>query len=740
MGIIYCEKDRTFTLQTKNTTYQMQVDRYGFLLHLYYGKKTDGCMDYLLTYYDRGFSGNPYDAGEDRTYSMDTLPQEFPCYGNGDFRSTAFAVENADGSMSCDLRYKSHVILDGKYNLEGLPAVYASEEEAQTLEILMEDPVTGVKVVLLYGVLPAQDIITRSVSVKNESSGKIYLNKIESTSLDFLYGDYELLTFYGRHAMERNVQRVPVVHGTQKIGSVRGTSSHQYNPMMILAEKETTEDKGNCYAMSFVYSGCFQGEVLKDQLNQTRMMLGLQEEAFRYPLETGEMFQAPEVILSYSSEGMNRLSQNLHHCIRQHICRGKYKEEIRPILINSWEAAYFDFTGDTIYELAKAAKEVNIDMLVMDDGWFGKRDDDNSGLGDWFVNEKKLGGTLGNLIKRINDLGVKFGIWIEPEMVSEDSDLYRKHPDWALTVPGRNPVRSRNQLVLDFSRKEVVDCIYDQMEKLLADSKVSYIKWDMNRSITECFSKGWAANKQGEIFHRYILGVYDLYERLTKRFPEILFESCASGGGRFDPGMLYYAPQTWTSDDSDAIERIKIQYGTSMVYPLSSMGAHVSVTPNHQLFRNTPLSTRANVAYFGAFGYELNIAKLSEEEQEEIKKQVEFVKQYRGLIQKGTFYRLLSPFEGNIAAWIVVSEDKKDAIMGYYKILNDVNCPYRRLCLHGLDEKMEYTIEGVDGVYSGRELMKAGMITSDPSAGQVLDGGETCTDFWSKIYLLHGEK
>ena len=522
MGIIYCEKDRTFTLQTKNTTYQMQVDRYGFLLHLYYGKKTDGCMDYLLTYYDRGFSGNPYDAGEDRTYSMDTLPQEFPCYGNGDFRSTAFAVENADGSMSCDLRYKSHTIRDGKYNLQGLPAVYASDEESQTLEILMEDPVTGVKVVLLYGVLPAQDIITRSVCVKNESSGKIYLNKIESASLDFLYGDYELLTFYGRHAMERNVQRVPVVHGTQKIGSVRGTSSHQYNPMMILAEKETTEDKGNCYAMSFVYSGCFQGEVLKDQLNQTRMMLGLQEEAFRYPLETGEMFQAPEVILSYSSEGMNRLSQNLHHCIRQHICRGKYKEEIRPILINSWEAAYFDFTGDAIYELAKAAKEVNIDMLVMDDGWFGKRDDDNSGLGDWFVNEKKLGGTLGNLIKRINDLGVKFGIWIEPEMVSEDSDLYRKHPDWALTVPGRNPVRSRNQLVLDFSRKEVVDEIYDQICKVLDQGNIEYVKWDMNRSLMDVYSA--TTKDQGRVLHDYVLGLYDFLERLGQRYPNLLIE------------------------------------------------------------------------------------------------------------------------------------------------------------------------------------------------------------------------
>ena len=641
MGIIYCEKDRTFTLQTKNTTYQMQVDRYGFLLHLYYGKKTDGCMDYLLTYYDRGFSGNPYDAGEDRTYSMDTLPQEFPCYGNGDFRSTAFAVENADGSMSCDLRYKSHVILDGKYNLEGLPAVYASEEEAQTLEILMEDPVTGVKVVLLYGVLPAQDIITRSVSVKNESSGKIYLNKIESASLDFLYGDYELLTFYGRHAMERNVQRVPVVHGTQKIGSVRGTSSHQYNPMMILAEKETTEDKGNCYAMSFVYSGCFQGEVLKDQLNQTRMMLGLQEEAFRYPLETGEMFQAPEVILSYSSEGMNRLSQNLHHCIRQHICRGKYKEEIRPILINSWEAAYFDFTGDTIYELAKAAKEVNIDMLVMDDGWFGKRDDDNSGLGDWFVNEKKLGGTLGNLIKGINDLGVKFGIWIEPEMVSEDSDLYRKHPDWALTVPGRNPVRSRNQLVLDFSRKEVVDEIYDHICKVLDQGNIEYVKWDMNRSLMDVYSS--VTRDQGRVLHDYVLGLYDFLERLVQRYPNLLIEGCSGGGGRFDAGMMYYTPQIWCSDNTDAIDRLRIQYGTSFGYPVSVVGSHVSAVPNHQTGRKTPLHTRGVVAMSGTFGYELNLMKLSEEEKQEIREQIAEYKSYAPIIQNGLYYRLSNP-------------------------------------------------------------------------------------------------
>ena len=710
MGIIYCEKDRTFTLQTKNTTYQMQVDRYGFLLHLYYGKKTDGCMDYLLTYYDRGFSGNPYDAGEDRTYSMDTLPQEFPCYGNGDFRSTAFAVENADGSMSCDLRYKSHKIFDGKYNLEGLPAVYASEEEAQTLEILMEDLVTGVKVVLLYGVLPAQDIITRSVCVKNESSGKIYLNKIESASLDFLYGDYELLTFYGRHAMERNVQRVPVVHGTQKIGSVRGTSSHQYNPMMILAEKETTEDKGNCYAMSFVYSGCFQGEVLKDQLNQTRMMLGLQEEAFRYPLETGEMFQAPEVILSYSSEGMNRLSQNLHHCIRQHICRGKYKEEIRPILINSWEAAYFDFTGDTIYELAKAAKEVNIDMLVMDDGWFGKRDDDNSGLGDWFVIEKKLGGTLGNLIKRINDLGVKFGIWIEPEMVSEDSDLYRKHPDWALTVPGRNPVRSRNQLVLDFSRKEVVDEIYDQICKVLDQGNIEYVKWDMNRSLMDVYSS--VTRDQGRVLHDYVLGLYDFLERLVQRYPNLLIEGCSGGGGRFDAGMMYYTPQIWCSDNTDAIDRLRIQYGTSFGYPVSVVGSHVSAVPNHQTGRKTPLHTRGVVAMSGTFGYELNLMKLSEEEKQEIREQIAEYKSYAPIIQNGLYYRLSDPTTGEICAWEFVHTDEKEQSKVLLNIVMQVihgNMTVNYVKLQGLEETAVYREEKSGKRYTGAALMYGGM-------------------------------
>ena len=696
MGIIYCEKDRTFTLQTKNTTYQMQVDRYGFLLHLYYGKKTDGCMDYLLTYYDRGFSGNPYDAGEDRTYSMDTLPQEFPCYGNGDFRSTAFAVENADGSMSCDLRYKSHKIFDGKYNLEGLPAVYASEEEAQTLEILMEDPVTGVKVVLLYGVLPAQDIITRSVCVKNESSGKIYLNKIESASLDFLYGDYELLTFYGRHAMERNVQRVPVVHGTQKIGSVRGTSSHQYNPMMILAEKETTEDKGNCYAMSFVYSGCFQGEVLKDQLNQTRMMLGLQEEAFRYPLETGEMFQAPEVILSYSSEGMNRLSQNLHHCIRQHICRGKYKEEIRPILINSWEAAYFDFTGDTIYELAKAAKEVDIDMLVMDDGWFGKRDDDNSGLGDWFVNEKKLGGTLGNLIKRINDLGVKFGIWIEPEMANTTSELYEKHPEWVLKAPNREIVLGRGgtQVVLDLSNPEVQDFIFGIVDNLMTTyPEIDYIKWDANMSILNHGSQYLPSDQQSHMYIEYHEGFKKVCERIRAKYPDLTLQACASGGGRANYGVMPYFDEFWVSDNTDALQRIYMQWGTSYFFPAIAMASHISAAPNHQTFRVIPLKYRIDVAMSGRLGMEIQPKNMTEEEKTLCRKAIADYKTIRPVVQFGDIYRLVSPYDRlGVASLMYTSPEKDKAVFYWWKTEHFVNQHLPRVKMNGLSPDKKYRV------------------------------------------------
>ena len=708
MGIVYSKSDRTFTIQTKNTTYQMQVDPYGFLLHLYYGKKTDGsCMDYLLTYYDRGFSGNPFDAGDDRTYSMDALPQEYPSYGTGDYRSTALIVENADGSTACDLRYRSHHIFNGKYKIPGLPAVYADETESQTLEIVMEDAVTGVEVTLQYGVLPDYDVITRSEKIVYRGEGKICIRKAQSACLDFVQGKYDLLTFYGRHAMERTMQREPVTHGSHVIGSVRGTSSHQYNPMMILADEHTTDQYGNCYAMSFVYSGNFKGETLKDQFGQTRALMGLQDEMFSYPLAEGETFYTPEVLLTFSGSGMNLLSQNLHRCIRQHICRGKYKESVRPVLVNSWEASYFDFDGDTLYELAKEAKHAGIDMLVLDDGWFGKRDDDNSGLGDWFVNEKKLGGTLGDLIKKINDLGVKFGIWVEPEMISEDSDLYREHPDWALTIPGRNPVHARNQLVLDFSRKEVVDHIFDQICKVLDQGNIEYVKWDMNRSLMDVFSRG--TEDQGRVMYDYVLGLYDFLERIVTRYPDLLIEGCSGGGGRFDAGMMYYTPQIWCSDNTDALDRLQIQYGTSFGYPVSAVGSHVSAVPNHQTGRITSLHTRGVVAMAGTFGYELNLGKLSEEEKQEIRLQVEEYRKFAPLIQTGLYYRLSDPAREEYAAWAFVSEDQKEVLLNV--VLQEIhgNMTVNYVKLQGLKCSAIYRDTETGKIYNGAALMEAGI-------------------------------
>ena len=708
MGIVYSKSDRTFTIQTKNTTYQMQVDPYGFLLHLYYGKKTDGsCMDYLLTYYDRGFSGNPFDAGDDRTYSMDALPQEYPSYGTGDYRSTALIVENADGSTACDLRYRSHHIFNGKYKIPGLPAVYADETESQTLEIVMEDAVTGVEVTLQYGVLPDYDVITRSEKIVYRSEGKICIRKAQSACLDFVQGKYDLLTFYGRHAMERTMQREPVTHGSHVIGSVRGTSSHQYNPMMILADENTTDQYGNCYAMSFVYSGNFKGETMKDQFGQTRALMGLQDEMFSYPLAEGETFYTPEVLLTFSGSGMNLLSQNLHRCIRQHICRGKYKESVRPVLVNSWEASYFDFDGDTLYELAKEAKHAGIDMLVLDDGWFGKRDDDNSGLGDWFVNEKKLGGTLVDLIKKINDLGVKFGIWVEPEMISEDSDLYREHPDWALTIPGRNPVHARNQLVLDFSRKEVVDHIFDQICKVLDQGNIEYVKWDMNRSLMDVFSRG--TEDQGRVMYDYVLGLYDFLERIVTRYPDLLIEGCSGGGGRFDAGMMYYTPQIWCSDNTDALDRLQIQYGTSFGYPVSAVGSHVSAVPNHQTGRITSLHTRGVVAMAGTFGYELNLGKLSEEEKQEIRLQVEEYRKFAPLIQTGLYYRLSDPAREEYAAWAFVSEDQKEVLLNV--VLQEIhgNMTVNYVKLQGLKCSAIYRDTETGKIYNGAALMEAGI-------------------------------
>lgn len=702
MAITFNETTRIFTLTTAHTTYQMQADAQGYLLHLYYGARTAGEMDYLLNYGDRGFSGNPNSAGSDRTYSLDALPQEYPSLGTGDFRNYALNIENADGSQCCNPVYITHEIAAGKYTLKGLPFVRAEENEAETLKIILEDPVTKVELHLLYGVLEKEDIITRSVIIKNAGKAPVTVKKAQSACLDFLHGDYDLIKFYGRHAMERNMERMPVSHESTRIGSRRGTSSHQYNPGVILAGKNTNEDSGSCYGMLFVYSGNFLVEAEKDQYDQTRIQMGLTDELFAYPLEAGAEFIAPEVILSYTNKGLSRLSQQYHHCIMNHICQGKYVHANRPVLINSWEAAYFDFTGDTIVELAKEAKALGIDMVVMDDGWFGKRNDDNSSLGDWYVNEEKLGGTLTKLIERVNAEGVKFGIWIEPEMVSEDSDLYREHPEWAITIPGRKPVRSRNQLVLDFSRKEVRDEIFKRICAVLDQGNVEYIKWDMNRSLADIYAPN--------VTYDYVLGVYDFLEKLTNRYPDILIEGCSGGGGRFDAGMLYYTPQIWCSDNTDAINRTRIQYGTSFFYPVAAMGSHVSAVPNHQTGRVTSMHTRGVAAMSGTFGYELNPALLNAKEKAEIRAQLAQYREYQELIREGDYYRLSNPFQDNFAAWMVVSDDRSKALVSVIRLTAEANPSAAYVTLKGMEEDAFYREKTTGKVYPGAALMEAGIL------------------------------
>lgn len=701
MSIIYNPNKKIFSLNTKNTTYQMMVDQFGYLLHLYYGSTNHGLMDYTLVYADRGFSGNPYVAGNDRTYSLDTLPQEYPTLGTGDFRNYALNIENADGSQCCNLVYSHYEIRKGKYALKGLPAVWADDNEADTLEIVLQDKVSKIEVHLLYGVLEEADIITRSAIIRNVGENKVILKKAAGACLDFITGDFNVVKFYGKHTMERNVECTPVGHGTISFGSRRGTSSHQYNPAVILADRNTTEDSGNCYGMLFVYSGNFLCEVEKDQMNQTRLLMGLQDDLFSYPLDGKEEFTVPEVILSYSGNGFAELSHRYHACIRNHVCRGKYVKEARPVLINSWEAAYFDFDGETIVNLAREAASLGIDMVVMDDGWFGQRNDDNSSLGDWNVNEEKLGCTLSELIGKVNDLGVKFGIWIEPEMVNEDSDLYRKHPDWAIKIENRNPIRSRNQLLLDFSRKEIRDSIFDQICTMLDQGNIEYIKWDMNRSMTDVYA--------GNVTYDYVLGVYEFLEKLTAKYPNILIEGCSGGGGRFDAGMMYYTPQIWCSDNTDAINRTKIQYGSSFFYPVSVVGSHVSAVPNHQTGRITSLNTRGITAMAGTFGYELNPALLNEEEKNTIREQIKTYKKNEMLICQGDYYRLSNPFVDEYVSWMFVSKDKKQALVNVVRLDVQGNMAVTYVKLKGLKKDAVYIDSSKGKVYFGAALMEAGL-------------------------------
>ena len=737
MPIIYNEKTREFHLYNQEISYIIKIldnDQPG---QLYYGKRLTHREDFshLFEYAMRDMS--PYAFEGNSTFSLENIKQEYPTFGCGDMRFPAYEIERENGSHVVEFVYKEHKIYNGKPKLEGLPATYVeSDDEAQTLELVLEDTSINTSIVLLYTIYEAFPVIARSVRFECDSDEKITLLSAMSACVDLPDKDYEMIDLAGVWARERHVRRHKLDYGIQSIYSMRGCSSYQFNPFLALARENADEFQGQVYGFSLVYSGNFLAQTEVDNYDTARVLMGIHPNGFKWTLGKGESFQTPEMVMVYSEAGLNGMSQTFHKLYRTSLARGTWRDKVRPILINSWEAFYFDFDAPKLLGLADAATDLGMELFVLDDGWFGKRDDSTSSLGDWYPNEEKLKGTLKELAEKINAKGLKFGLWIEPEMTNKDSDLYRAHPDWLLAEQGKRICHSRTQYVLDFSKKEVREYIGDMLENLLAEVPVSYIKWDMNRTFSEVFSNGNDREYQGKVCHKYILGVYELYERLTSRFPHVLFESCASGGARFDPGMLYYAPQGWTSDDTDAIERLKIQYGTSMVYPVSCMGSHVSASPNHQTNRVTPIETRADVAYFGTFGYELDLLKLGEEDKAEIRRQIAFMKEKRDLIQKGTFYRLKSPFEGNETAWMIVSEDQKKALVGYYRVMQPVNVGFKRLKLKGLKEDTCYKVSGYAYDCYGDELMQVGMILSDSASGVWKKGVNDKGDFQAEVFEI----
>ncbi|MEY8419734.1 alpha-galactosidase [Oscillospiraceae bacterium 44-5] len=706
--IVINKEHRVFTLHTKNTTYQMKADRHNVLIHTYYGPRVGDCdLSYLVRYADRACAPNPHEAGTDRTYSLDTLPQEYSTCGVGDFRLPSIEVEYPDGSRVADLRLTGWKVERGKYELDGLP-FFRGAEGAETLRITLKDPAADLAVELSYGVFEDCDLITRSVQVRNCGSAPVRLRQCASLCLDFQRSDLDLITFDGCHMMERAPSRAPLRSGVQGVGSVRGTSSHQHNPFVVLCDREANEDYGLCYGAMLLYSGNFQAQAEASQYDNVRLVMGINPYQFCWTLEPDATFTAPEAALVCSPSGLGQMSRQFHRAIREHLIQDPLRGARRPVLINNWEATYFSFDAEKLADIAKTAAPLGIELFVMDDGWFGKRDDDNSGLGDWVVNHSKLPGGLEALVPRLKELGMSFGIWIEPEMVSEDSDLYREHPDWALRIPGRVPARGRNQLVLDFSRPEVRRRVYGQIKAVLASADVSYVKWDMNRSLSDVWSAALPPQRQGEVFHRYVLGVYEMLDQLRRDFPHILIEGCAGGGGRFDAGMLYYTPQIWCSDNTDAIDRLRIQYGTSFGYPVSAMGAHVSVVPNEENGRITPMETRGVVAMSGTFGYEMDLSAVPQEEQAIIRRQTAFFKEHYDLIQQGDYYRLTDPFQnGPYTAWEQVSPNRREALVSLVFTSLRAAQPFRTLRLKGLDPQQTYQVNG-GGSWPGDVLMAAG--------------------------------
>lgn len=705
--IRFFEKNQIFLLNTEKTTYGIAIVDGRYVGHLYYGAKiVDSDIRYLLRE-DEG-PLTPSQKKRETGAFFDCASMEFPETGMGDYRESALCVRSMAGHRASELVYEGYEIVAGKPYLKGLPATWGSESDCSTLKIFCRDALLGMKVTLLYSVFDGLDVLTRSVIAENGGRDPFYIEKILSACLDMDDRSFEMITLPGSWARERHIQRIPLGYGRQNVASFKGNSSHQEHPFLALVTPETTQSTGEVYAMNFVYSGNFIAQAEKSQFDSVRMSMGIHPEGFTWKLEPGETFTAPEVVMVYSAEGLGKMTRTFHDLYREHLIRSPYLHQKRPILINNWEATYFDFNEKKLLEIATEASELGIEMLVMDDGWFGRRNNDDSSLGDWYVNEKKLKGGLRALVENVKKLGMKFGIWIEPEMISPDSDLYKEHLDWAIQIPGRDITQSRAQYVLDFSREEVVDAVYDMIASVLRSADISYVKWDMNRQIATPGSASLPADRQGELSHRHILGVYRMQERLVTDFPDLLQENCASGGGRFDPGMLYYSPQIWCSDDTDAVERLAIQEGTALIYPVSTIGAHVSVCPNHTVGRTTPFETRGDVALLGTFGYELDITKLSDEEKEQVKVQVEKYHKYNDLIREGDYYRLASA-EGNgyYDSWMIVEKDKSRALVFYVQVRARANAKSRFVRLAGLDEGKRYAVGG--SIYAGGTLMQAGV-------------------------------
>ena len=699
------------TLHTLHTSYQMWADGQGVVHHLYYGPAIGGSdLRGLEFYSDCGFSPQPAGMDRQRDYSLDTLCQEYTGSGVGDYRIGCLRLAGPDGSRAADLRFVSAEAVPGKYSLPGLPAACAEDGACETLRLKLKDKVNGLAVTLLYGVFAQADVITRAALLENEGSGSIRLDKAASACLDLPFGKWELIHFHGRHCMERQPERVPLSHNIQTLRSARGASSHQHNPFAILAAPHTTEEAGECLGAMLVWSGNFKIECEVSQMQSTRLVAGVSDDDFSWTLEPGGQFAAPEVLFCYSDQGLSELSARYHRFLQRHIIRSPWRDKPRPILINNWEATYMDFDAQRIWDIARQARDLGVEMLVLDDGWFGERSDDSSGLGDWQFNEKKLGCTFDQLIGRVREMGLLFGLWIEPEMVCANTALYAAHPDWALSIPGRAPATGRSQLVLDMGRPDVVDYLYDLFHRLLAEHDIAYIKWDMNRNLTDVYSRALPPERQGEAAYRYMLGLYSLLDRLTRDFPQVLFEGCAGGGGRFDAGMLCYCPQIWCSDDTDAIHRIKIQYGTSFGYPPCSMGSHISASPNHQTGRSTLLSTRAVVAMAGTFGYELDLQKLTADEKEMVKAQIVRYKQLQPLLLEGRCERLTDAVTDTcFTAWQFTAPDRSRAAVSVVVIDPQANPWPIHIRLRGLDPQALYHESLTERVYTGAALCHAGL-------------------------------